>query len=44
MALIIEAGRLKESGAEIEPVSRRQQPNEEDCSAEQRELFENVGL
>ncbi|WP_426611318.1 hypothetical protein [Bradyrhizobium sp. McL0616] len=44
MVFIVETDRLEESGTEIEPVSRRQQPNEDDSSAEQHELFESDGL
>ncbi len=44
MVLIVQINRLEESGTEIAPVSRRQQPNEEDGSAEQHELFESDGL
>ena len=40
--LMVEPDRSEEPGAEIQPVSQRQQPYEEDGSAAQSELLENM--
>src|SRR4051794_16073144 len=42
MMLMVESVRSEEPGAEIEPVGQRQQPYEEDGSAAQSELLENM--
>lgn len=42
MVLILDPYWLEKPGAEIQPVGQRQQPQEQDGSAEQRDLFEEI--
>jgi len=43
MMLILESDGLEETGTQIEPVTQREQPYEQDGSAEQPELPESAG-